>query len=150
MKKLRPLLFLLLSLTTCGPETQPGWVALPVPDEFGEDSGRVFLQVYGKDLSPGLTEAVITYAVFNDLISGGEKTIFTFTLNGQTSHENIMVITPDGQEEQFNCYDGIIFNIDSEARDVERLEKLMRYEKLTFRQGPHTFSISTNGFHPLP
>ncbi len=122
---------------------------MPVPDEFGEDSGKIYLQVYGEDLSEGLNEAVITYSTFNDLISGGEKTIFTITLNGQNSNEQVMVITPDKQEVAFNCYDGIIFNIDHESHDVEHLEELMQYGKLIFKQGPYQFAISTKGFHLL-
>ena len=146
MKNIIPLSFLLILLSGCGPESRSGWIEMPVPDQYGEDSGKIFLQVYGQELSDDLEEAVITYATISDLITGGEKTMFTIILNGKSSSDVVFVETPDDQVHEFNCYDGIIFNIDSEEHDLDRMIDLMKHEKLTFRQGKHSFTISTTGF----
>ena len=146
MKTLFSLSLIVIFFTNCSPEYRTGWIEMPVPDQYGEDSGNTFLQVYGQDLSGGLKEAVITYATIDDLISGGQKTMFTLMLNGKSSSELVYVETPDKQVHEFNCYDGIIFNIDNEERDLDRMIKLMNYENLTFRQGKSSFTISTKGF----
>ena len=146
MKTLLSISIVVILLTNCSPEYRAGWIEMPVPDQYGEDSGNTFLQVYGQELSSGLKEAVITYATIDDLISGGQKTMFTIMLNGKPSSESVIVETTDKKVHEFNCYDGIIFNIDNEERDLDRMIELMNYEKLMFRQGKHSFTISTKGF----
>lgn len=146
MKTLLSISIAVILLTNCSPEYRAGWIEMPVPDQYGEDSGNTFLQVYGQDLSGGLKEAVITYATIDDLISGGQKTMFTIMLNGKSSSDPVIVETTDEKVHEFNCYDGIIFNIDNEERDLDRMIELMNYEKLTFRQGKYSFTISTKGF----
>ena len=137
--------FIILS-SGCKPETKPGWQEMPVTDEFGNDTGETQLRVNGYKLSSGLKEAYITYHILEDLISGGYKPIFTISINGSSSSENVIIETPDNQKVEFECYDGIIFNIDAESDNVERLSELMKYKELRLSQDSYSFTINASGF----
>ena len=133
-------------ISSCTPEIIPGWQETPVKDEFGNNTGKTMLKVDGYNLSDGVNEAFLTYYILEDLISGGFKPIFTISINGGSSSESVTVKTPDNQEVEFDCYDGIIFNIDNESDNIERFIELMKYQELRLRQDNYSFTINASGF----
>ena len=114
---------------------------------FEEEQG-VALFIMGERPSDGLNEAQISFNLNQDLISGGFKEVFTFTINGSTSwgEDYIEVISPNGETYDFDIYDGLLFNIDNESNEVARFIELMNYEWLEIRSGTYAFTISTAEF----
>ncbi|MEN8251661.1 MAG: hypothetical protein ABFS32_22265, partial [Bacteroidota bacterium] len=106
-------------------------------------------EVKGYDLSRNLKEAIIQYYVTEDMISGGYKPVFIFTLDGATSSDSLFVTTPAEEEHGFECYDGLIFNIDIDSDNIQRLIPLFENEKLTITQGNKIFTINCSGFYEL-
>lgn len=136
---------LIFILTGCNNSLKNEWTTTPYRDAYGDITG-VSLIIEGEHLSAGLDSATLSFSLIEDLISGGYRDIFTLTLNGTTSGDEVSILTPDGEEHFFNCYDGIIFNIDYETNDIARLFELMNFSELQLKQGTYTFSISTKNF----
>jgi len=130
----------------CEEETASGWQKVVVQDQFDPAIQKIEYEVIGSKYSKALKEAKIKYDTLNDLISFDLKPMFTITLNGRSFDDSVYIKTPDNTEFAFGCYDGIIFNIDSESHDIERLIELMQHKELSVSQGKYSFSINTSGF----
>ena len=145
-----PVFIIVLGLVGCDNKLKNVWEAQPFVNAFNEEQG-VALYISGERLTGGLNEARVSFNVNQDLISGGFKEIFSFTLNGTSSwgEDTIEVITPNGEAFVFDIYDGLLFNIDYESQEVGRFIELMNYESLEIRSGTFSFSISTKNFIDL-
>ena len=141
------LITLIGSLVLVGCETKliNEWSSQPFIDAFGKENG-VVLFINGEQLSENLDVAVISFSLVNDLISGGYKEMFTINLNNSSFGEDIIITDMFGIKHEFTSYDGMIFNIDYESNDIDRLMELMNNEELTISQGEYSFMINTKGF----
>jgi hypothetical protein len=144
--------FILLStgLVCCETKLKNSWQAKPFINAFEEEQG-VMLYIAGERLSDNVEEALVSFNMNQDLISGGFKEVFTFTLNGSSSwgEDYLKVITPGRDTVSFNIYDGLLFNIDYESTDVSQFIELMNHESLEIHSGKYQFTISTSGFLDL-
>jgi hypothetical protein len=132
---------------SCEQKLENSWQAKPFINAFEEEQG-VALSINGERLSEGLQNAQVTFSLNQDLISGGFKEIFTFTLNSSTpwQEDQIEVFTPFGESYVFDIYDGMLFNIDYESNEVSRFIELMNNEWLEIHSGKIQFTISTKEF----
>ena len=144
------ILALWATLVSCDQQLNNAWQSKPHINAFHEEEG-VALFIKGERLSKGLEEAEVYFALNQDLISGGFKQIFTFTLNGRTNwgEDNIEVITPSDETFEFEIYDGLLFNIDYESNEVSRFIELLNYDYLEIRSGDFRFTISSKDFMNL-
>ena len=143
-------LILVIPLMNCEPKLENTWQTKPFINAYNEEQG-VSLFIRGERLTGELEEVELNFSLIQDLISGGFKEIFTFTLDGKTSwgEDQIEVITPIGEAYVFDIYDGLLFNIDYESNEVARFIELLNNESLVIRSGPYQFTISTKGFLEL-
>jgi len=132
----------------CESKTAIEWETKPFIDAYGEENG-VSLFITGEELSDNLDVAIISFSLFNDLISGGYKEMFSFSLNNTTSSENIIITDMLGNNHEFESYGGMIFNIDPASNEISRVLELMNNEELIIKQGEHSFKVSTKGFLEL-
>jgi hypothetical protein len=146
-QKIIVIAFCFLFLNSCTSKLENSWQAKPFINAFEEEQG-VALYIAGERLSDNLNNAQVNFSLNQDLISGGFKEVFTFTLNGSSSwgEDNIEIITPNGESFLFDIYDGLLFNIDFESNEVARFIELMNYESLEIKTGSYAFTISTVGF----
>lgn len=127
----------------------PGWIETTLPDQYGNTEGYKALEVNGYNLSRNIQEAMIQYYITEDMISGGYKPVFIITIDGKTSSEMVTIKAPDGKDYEFECYDGLIFNIDFESDNIQRLIPLFNNENLKILQGDNEFTINCKGFYEL-
>lgn len=142
------ILLMIIVITGCEAPLKNEWATEPFTDAYG-NTNRISLKINGERLSPGLTSAEIRFAQIEDLISGGYKEVFSVTMNGKSASDEMIVIDAAGQEYIFTCYDGYIFDIDSESNVIETMIGLMENKELIFRQGDQSFTISTMKFTDL-
>lgn len=150
MKPVNLLLLILITVIMQGCDYMPknSWQSRPYINAFGEEAG-IALYVEGERLTNGLDNAQVSFALTQDLISGGFKEVITFTLNGIASGSEIEVLTPTNEPYLFEIYDGLLFNIDYESNEVARFLELMNHEFLVIKQEEYQFTISTAGFMNL-
>ena len=148
--KLLIAILLITGITSCEQKLQNTWQSKPYIDAFGDEQG-VAIYINGERLSDDTEDALVTFNLNQDLISGGFKDVFSFTLNGNSSwgEDQIEVITPNGESHLFDIYDGLLFNIDYESNEVSRFIELMNNEYLEIHSGKYRFTISTRGFMEL-
>lgn len=137
----------LLLLVSCEEKLANSWQAKPFINAFEEEQG-VALYINGERLGGGLEKAQVNFSLNQDLISGGFKEVFTFTLTSTSSWEEdqIEVFTPSGESFVFDIYDGLLFNIDYESNEVSNFIELLNNEWLEIHSGPFQFTISTKEF----
>lgn len=139
---------IVLLITGCNQKLKNEWAAKPFIDAYGNENG-VKLEIQGEFLSGDIKTASINFTNIEDLISGGYKEVFTLEFGNFSSSDSVTVTTVNGDSETFSCYDGLIFDIDYESDDINRLLELMDSESLVFKQGNRSFTISTKGFYNL-
>ena len=142
-----PICLCLIILMSCTQKLENSWQAKPFINAFEEEQG-VALSINGERLAGGLEKAQVTFSLNQDLISGGFKEIFTFTLRSPIPWEEdtIEVFTSTGESYVFVIYDGLLFNIDYESNEVSRFIELMNNEWLEIHSGRYQFTISTREF----
>ena len=138
----------LLFITGCEQKLENSWQAKPYINAFGEESGTA-LVIDGERLSAGIESTQVMFFLFDDLISGGYKQAFTFSINGVVSGDEIEVELPNLETFAFDLYDGMIFNVDYESNDISRFIELMNNEYLLIRHGENEFTINTADFLEL-
>jgi hypothetical protein len=141
-------LLLLIVLSCTSQELKNEWVAKPFIDAYGKENG-VKLEIQGEFLTGDMKTASINFSNIEDLISGGYKEVFTLAFGNYSGSDSVTVTTAEGDLEVFNCYDGLIFDIDYETDDINRLLEMMDSPSLTISQGNRSFRISTKGFQEL-
>ena len=139
-----------IGVVSCENKLENSWQSQPHINAFNEAEG-VELYIKGERLSEGLNEAMVSFSLNQDLISGGFKQIFTFTLNGTSAWDEdyIEVFTPTGESFQFEIYDGLLFNIDYESNVVSQFIELLNNEYLEIHSGQYRFTISNREFMNL-
>ncbi len=149
MPNTKIIFFLFFAVLSCtSQELKNEWVAKPFIDAYGKENG-VKLEIQGEFLTGDMQTASINFSNIEDLISGGYKEVFTLAFGNYSGSDSVTVTTAEGDLEVFSCYDGLIFDIDYEADDINRLLEMMDSESLVFEQGDRSFTISTKGFQEL-
>jgi hypothetical protein len=75
--------------------------------------------------------------------------VFVITLDGTTSSDPVIIENPEGETHEFECYDGIIFNVDINSNDIQRIVPLFKNEYLIINQSGRQFKIKCEGFYEL-